>query len=62
MYPEGNIWNSAELVVSTIGPPAFTSTLICEGSGAGVSVFAGGRLQLALRKSSGANKDNILPN
>jgi hypothetical protein len=62
MYPEGNIWNSAELVVRTIGPPGFTSTLICEGSGAGVSVFAGGRLQLALKKRSGANKDNILPN
>ena len=42
MYPEGRIWNSAELVVRMIGPPGFTSTLICDGWAAAGSVFAGG--------------------
>ena len=57
MYPDGNIWNSAALVVSTIGPPGFISTLICEGgSGVAVSVLAGGRLQPVFSKNTMSDK------
>jgi hypothetical protein len=54
MYPEGRIWNSAELVVRMTGPPGLTSTLICYGLDGG-SVFAGGGVQLAIRRHTPAS-------
>src|SRR5271166_4340889 len=49
--PEGRIWNSAVLVVSTTGPPSRTSTLMSEGrdgAGFGCCGCSSGFVQLSI--------------
>src|SRR6185437_1366629 len=46
--PEGKTWNSAALVVSTIGSPDFISTLIVDACGEAGAAGAVDLLQLAL--------------